>query len=1076
MKKAIRRVISIVCVVILLVSGFIGYYPTEGIQAAESSNLKDFTTAASIDLGDGISKNPSTGAYVIKQGKECTVNLTFDEEATMGGKQFSDVMTYEFPEDFNAKDLGEQEAVIEGKTSNNEPYTLKGTYSVTNNVLTFKFDTSDTENYSKFAAANNADLSLNFKGVFENDVKRINWGGAGVTTDIEIDTSSGLTVAKTNAVAIDGKVTYTVTVTSSGNNDNVVINDLAGNLLSLTNVDKITVKDAAGNDIQADITAYNGSSQFSVKIPSMTDGQKAVITYYEQIDKTNAFYNGASNGNNQNTVTASSDQSVEKSTYNWVDVNKVVPSVDKNAQASATNTSTGKAEISYTIKINENKAEIPLGGKEIVDELTTNSAINSYAGDGVKLVKKDLDGNVVSEEMLTWQSLNVYKEYTKRFSYQVPQTDTVPYIYELTYKTLVDMSSQSTATKVENKATVGRVTGFGSATIGTVEGTTPKFAKSYTWASPEYIDWEVKVTVPVKGLENVSVLDLPDSSQGDILDADDRIDEAVSDKSLGKAVQVSGLVDGDSAAVIDSSDPANVKIKFDKLVGGSEERDVTIKIRTKNNFNNQYTDGHTNKATLTYGPGLTIDAQSTAYIKQRSVEKAFQGVKMVTENGVESPVFMFSVKLSQLSATQLKLTDTFDTENFEYYADGSYTYGTQGVDCGYIYGGTQWWHGDKATTKIEPTATATGFTISVPVYAADGVSNSEYVPFTSGKISEEYILVYGLKLKSGSDLNKLVKNGTISLDNKVNFFNVESTATGTYEYEKVRKGITSEPSGTNHNASWKIEANPSALQLSDTGIIDVTDQMSSNQTLDYDTVKIVNAADGSVIPDATFDMTGNTIKFTIPDQTHAIITYTTKITGIGDVEISNSAEIAGYKKTESGKYTLSATGGGSASVVSITIVKYKTGDVNTRLKDVEFELQYKDSDGNWASLSKHNKFVTDAEGKAVVSGDMQQFGWTLWEGTRFRLVETSTNTGYQLGEPVEFTISKNSRDAAQGILMPDDCLAISNNYVGEQSKIAIMKTDSTGTKALEGAHFQILDSEERLFSLLARTLSGIQQV
>ena len=245
------------------------------IRSSSSTNMADYLTGVTINapkVGDNI--------YQIVPGTRYEVSLHFSEGENL---QFpnSGSMTYQLPSGFeNVLINGGQVDIV--VTDGGHNYTVSGnTYSISNGVVTFTWNTSDS-NFQSLIDATNAQFSMDFSGSFDQNHNQIEFSSDVVANLLfEEPTPGKLEFNKTgNWNPETNTINYTITVNASGGDlTNVVVTDTMDGRALIFNQDVII----AGNSsapIESQITA-NG---FVYKFPSMNANETITITYTASID------------------------------------------------------------------------------------------------------------------------------------------------------------------------------------------------------------------------------------------------------------------------------------------------------------------------------------------------------------------------------------------------------------------------------------------------------------------------------------------------------------------------------------------------------------------------------------------------------------------------------------------------------------------------------------------------------------------------------------------------------------------------------------------------------------------------
>ncbi|MBP3900049.1 MAG: hypothetical protein J6D53_01120, partial [Blautia sp.] len=175
---------------------------------------------------------------------------------------------------------------------------------------------------------------------------------------------------------------------------------------------------------------------------------------------------------------------------------------------------------------------------------------------------------------------------------------------------------------------------------------------------------------------------------------------------------------------------------------------------------------------------------------------------------------------------------------------------------------------------------------------------------------------------------------------------VNGSLTVTWPENLVEKELTA----FNVNlATYKITVNPKEYVLTADGRTYILkDTFSENQSINYGSV----TAASDIGEPVTYDFSGQTGTYTIPDATRVTITYTTRVAGqVGDAEsFSNTAVVGSMEGTEfkagpsvtlKQTQTISPTGtdiSGTGGVYSIDLFAYADGHMERGLGGAEFRL------------------------------------------------------------------------------------------------------------------------------------------
>jgi len=318
-----------------------------GIMLAESGNaavdLTSFLSSITIkNSADGTAIEAVEGVYQVNN--PFYIGFTFSEGNA--SQQFTgNEFTYTLPSDFTAATLptggftGTFDIDIEEDNGNGTTtkYTVSGnTYSITTDangqlVLTITFNTEDT-NYQHLLDSTNVSFyvtleatlsetttstTISFGNSIEKTVEVSGGGGSG-------DTSS-VTIEKYGEIKDDGKVYYTLTVTSTGANTNIVVSDSYSSSI-ISGVNDLSVKEDYWpyDDVSYTINSKTDSG-FNLTIDSMTNGQIVKITYSADIDyskitvgQSETLVNNDVEVTSDEDTTSETDSYENKISYDWI--------------------------------------------------------------------------------------------------------------------------------------------------------------------------------------------------------------------------------------------------------------------------------------------------------------------------------------------------------------------------------------------------------------------------------------------------------------------------------------------------------------------------------------------------------------------------------------------------------------------------------------------------------------------------------------------------------------------------------------------------------------------------------------
>ena len=991
-------------------------------SARASSSLEQFLDYGSIVI-DGVSQDLN-GPITITENSTYDVTLHFSENPE--GDQFGTTLTYSFPDGFVALDKNGSFNMSVSDGSNS--YQLKANYTISGGLLTVSFDPdeNDPDAWDAMMAASDSEFSIHLSGKINADTTELIWSG-NIISDITINPEPhDLSISKQGVFNKEtGKLDYTLTITSTGSNTNVIVTDAhAGTIISFDEESGVTASPSIGS------MTSSSADGFVYTIPSMSDGQTVTLTYSAFVDYENLTGTGTID-ETKNTATVKSDEHPDEEEDSFNFEHGISYSSLTKLSMSVEDGEAGHKTVSWKI-ISNKEMLVPMAGQTITDTIDDGSTdIMTYAGTGISVVVKNRAGETVRTEVIPWDDLT--NKTDSSWTYTIPSTDTEPYQYEITYVTDVDTSGLLSDTNVKNKAedSNGNVSP-GEAKIGVTGESKLDVHKEAIDVDYEHITWKVTLDVPATGLTSAMV---HDSLPSAMLNGEHLVDELM----LSEPITVEGLLDGETytgPTIVENGRGVDFTFYQDaeKTIPGlrasGSARQIILTFSTHNNvewLNQSLTDPqnykkHVNKVRFT-GNGTYAEATDYGIPVLPSIRKE---AKLIQTAADGMPMYAYRVTVVGLTG-DLDITDTFDNSILEYASAGNIEVAGYGLS-GHVYGRDLEGEARDSNGTASIIATSTGIAIHM--------DESNLATHSDGKKYAQYEVIYVLKVKDAMALEALTQQaiasgtGSVTLNNTASAPEIgEDSATVESEYNAVDKELleTVLPSdGSRPYATYRIVINPEARDLeADSERLILEDSFSDTLSIDYASI-IVDPPD-----DITYDISGNTASFNIPDGTKVTITYRAWIVGTGNLTISNEAKLLGYTgDTTNNQVEVAVSGGGSASVHSINVYKYRSGDMGTPLAGATFALYMKTSSGEWIPVTNKDDqpvyFTTDATGYAKVMGSQQNDGWTLIKGREYYLVETQSPYGY-LKDSVQYRFSINDHpDYANYVYMDGDILKIRN--------------------------------------------------
>lgn len=1018
--------------------------------ANESTNLRDFLTNAVFNAPQN-----ESGQYVVTPGTSYKFYLTFAERYGNGQTlQFPNgdvAMTYTLPAGLEVADGHEGTFVIK-VDDGGTVYSIDGnTYRIDGNTLTVRFNRNHA-NFNKLAAASDAQFTLSFEGSIAKNADKLLFSD-GVERDIEVDTSNSVSVSKTaRQSGSSDKMYYEVAVSSQGTSKNVRVHDtIVGDVLTLR-TNKFTISSSvAGHDVSTIAPSINGN-HFEYLIPEMSDGEVITIKYEAAINPALiAGQNGKYVTKSNNSVEVWSDGDP---THDKKDVETTIdytPTI-KKSDGEVTATDGNKKTVTWTVVANE-KCKVSMAGTTITDKISDSSKdFMKFSGDGLHVVVTDADGNEIRTDNVSWN--NLQSKTDSEWKYKIPEGDAgKAYKYTIRYTTEVDMTGKTEDVTVKNTTTTdGGKSNSGTGQIGVGEGRV-NVSKSATNVDIENreISWKVTFNVPAEGLTYAKIVDTHPTAWFDNANHYEKL--------LADSVNVTGLLPDESFLVRPDND-TQTSIKFYKakeqkkanegLLPTAEGRTVTVEFKTKiddawfeASKTTPYLQNHVNNIKLYVNEDSGKPAQATAVVVANSITKTGKYVGSRNVNGVWLPVYRYDIVLSGVDSDDLEVIDEFDTSILSYY-NGSEG-GVSGWDKEHVFGGGIWSQDNRAEGTFTVMPTGNGIKIT---------TNSSCMPHdTPGedgetRYYEKYRLTYYLTVKDATALQTIKERAAASADGKYNIHNSASfngKITGsdvTYQYEGLKKELlTPEDQLKKTDADiwpeFRITLNSGGLALNNGQPLTVTDTV-DNLSVDLDSIT-ATPSEG-----VTWDMTGNTVTYTIPDSTKVVITYKARVImttmpGVGETQhitFRNDAKMLGYSDFITETAERKNEGSGTASVPVISLLKYRAGNMTHKLAGAKFQLQDKDGKPILDKNGNKVEFTSDANGKVTIRGDMDQLGWALVKGEKYWLEELEAPSGYMLsGHKYQFTISADgTTDYNQYLYHSGDIMTV-KNYPGTDVRV-----------------------------------------
>ncbi len=1028
MKKRFNKRLTAWLVVTLLVFNLIGI-SSVSFAASTSTDLADFLTNLTIDAALNASNE-----YIVKPGVEYELSFKFKEGET---KQFDNAaqLIYKIPNGLLVENINDVFSV--NINSNGTQKTIQNnTFQIVDasgggKNLVVQFNDSDP-NYSSLTSAANVQFDIDISAKFADGVSVIVFSDQ-VTKHFEFDDTRNLTITKTGAYdAAAGSVNYTLVVTSTGVNDNVVVTDII-NGTALTYNDDLTVtsdvsdpvqstNNKVGNGFKLDIPLAKDNEVFTIKYSASIDYSKITNTTHKLSDETSDVVNGTINETN-NTAQVKSDQVTVPKTAQFNLKNKIKLTILDKKAIKVDDLTNGKKQIKWQIVVNGSQKK-DMSGLTLEDVLSKSQEHRIFFnGTGVQVSKYD-GTHKISTNNISWNDPSLVTTTSTTSGQKNSWKYTFPdgsgkYKYSFVFTTEVDVTGVEGPMQMSNDAKLyfpGLTSFYKKNALYSVSGSgNMTFSKEVVSYSSDEVKWKMTATnVPSAGFTGKTWIQ--DNLPRLWLDSAMRKDEF----KPGSLV-ITGLLPGESfETTVKNGNENQLIIQFYKDTAKTQpglqatpdnaRRNISIEMITtvdqywlnyaadkgylkhqKHHNNASFRSNFVNAHGQT--EGMAWFASADVYPKIERILKALQNRSEVTIGGKQYPVFNYVLTLENPHVVPLTIDEIFNTNYLRFYSEAANPVIIKGgtADAQNTEGGT--------ANLVD---NATGGKIEIATLPKD--NSDAFFPV--------YKIYYALIVKDEAALAQLnnaalqIADGSVELSNTATWLGKTSGEIKTnYNYDPyVDKQQTTAPTKTNqYMAGFKITVNKFAKDLvPNIDSLAVEDVLSNNLRLDLESV-VISPNSNNVKP--SFDEATNTLSFIgLPDEQTIDISYQARVLGgIGNASYENTVTLAGYSKKIKKTIKIESTGGGSGTIPSITLVKIDENDTTKKLSGAEFQLYYVDANGVEQPLKdKHNQDVvfetgsgSNPQGEVLIAGDQGLLGWALWVGKSYVLKEIKAPAGYK---------------------------------------------------------------------------------
>ncbi len=1078
----------------------------------EFQDLEDFIT--DVEFVGAVTQD---GAYIIEPNKQYTLKLSFAEQGEQLQLDDSGEYVYQLPAGFPATVFASQNMTVTIKDTDGKSYDVQGVYSVDDEGY-LHINLSKDSNYEKFTASTNVKFKLEFGFSFTGEETTTEFPFTDSTTKkVTFESQNGVTVEKSSDYnEATGKVTYTITVTSIGQNTNVLVDDtMTGSALNLNNDFKVYKKTGDGKTEVSDVTVNSKAESqkgFTLNIPSMDDGDVYIIEYTADVDysKVNgSFDNNATLTGNNVTATpgedhkpGSDDDKVEHLSHYRLDKSDgtVGETIDEN----------GYKNISWSIDINKDHIETIKPGMSVTDILKTEGL--EYSGNGLQIIVTPKDGAAKDPINILWQDIisnetswTIQDLKTLLINHGCSEDDVKNAYVQIKYDTKINALDIVGSKDVTNHAEFDGTGDDGKATVpgsGDVE-LVKTVADSLN--PKETIKWHIDFTVT--GTVNDCTLEdtLPSQYFANVNGYTGHVYDF-----LDGGFTVNGLcenewydveeISGDSYTIdqgVASNPPktAGYRFKFYHVNGNIDPKEatteqkifglvaksdgephvITIDYSTKTNdqwLKMENVSTHTNtvkhvKSDKSSSTSVTIADQS---IDKVLVTENWSDngnytwyiqddpfVKEVTRNEITYPLFYFGLCFEGIITDSITITDTFLPNELTYY--GSFA-------PIFLAGDNQLYSANAGSASVVVNSSEAGeltFTINNIPQKSDGT------------YYKRYGLVYCMIPTDEDALKKLLEKDTDGkpngFTNIANLGSASDSVTVTWDYQPLTKDAVRDYTKEANILSFTIDYNKDKFKLLQGSTeLKFKDSMENLRFLP-DTLTVTS--DGEILSSEEgygydYDENGDLIITVFNgDEHHIVIKYDARVIGSsGDVNYSNTVEVEGttYSKEVSKNYYVTSNGAGSGDLLGITLHKYRKGFMKHGLAGAQYRLDKKNAQGVYEPMTRTSGeeyiLTTGTDGTLEINSNTVKTDTTevgLYENTWYRLVEVSAPSGYALDpQPREFYFS------SDGTTGTDMYLAGDHIYVpNAKEDFHIIKKDADDASVLlQGAEFTLYNNDD----------------
>ena len=957
-----------------------------------------------------------------------------------------------------------------------------------------------------------------------------------ISVDIKVDGSAGMNVTKTHG-SYDGDnhtMDYTIKVEATHGvvKDLVIDDQIWENHYTLR--DTIVVTDLEGNildpqPVVSNHPSHNSGADEGFRIsgfPDFSAGNGYLIKYKTKIydnlmtNETVDMWNGLdSNGKDSN------GNNIYVWSEDWTRVE--LEKMEKEGKQSVLYDSNGNPIPVIEWEVEIKKDNHNLQGTVIID--TLGEGLEYYTDQSIRVKHYDEWGNRLPDTYIEWKDVTVNGN---TMSFALPDGYAFDVVYYTTYEDLDDGVGKHYTNSV--KATINgkeETAGGGADVIGFI----PDIHKSASGNDGKYVYFTIEAEIPavIKDWGNFHLTDLAafwgydQNAEGYLYVENVPEDmEITAITESGRTITFTPYVPGgptENTYIYIYPAEGNQYHSFNILFNTSEStfasskwilnEDATLKLTYKIPFDSKtgvnwegelegdktledvLLEGYrfANEVYLNYTELIRATASSTYEYSPQITKKS-----TVNKDGTIDYRVVFNNTVPGSGGNNGYIDGTVDIAHFIDTFDERLEY----VPGSLVVTGYSPWQKSLWLAKYKHEGAVTGNTINVSsndllfydyneeadAYGWNGLSRTNnfrnYYRWVNA--GGQFEFTYKLKVKDeylySTDINKYEFDNTAELSWDEDGSSGPVTDTAEFETGLVDKHVVQE----NSKLKFDIHINEKALDiLKGIDTLTIEDTMTQNLSLYWNSIKLYyedgidnwidfDSKDSKYKYTVTYDQTSNKLTFTLPDELHIRIDYTTLITENGMVSVNNSVAISGKALVSD---LINATfkvedhsGDATASMHEIMLIK-QNGDTDERLPDVSFRLYGPMPDPNavlpegvpeniitdsGTTLGYIGTYTTENDGTTLIKTQY------LTQGGPYALVEVSPPEGYmKLDSPVYFYFYQPDPN---GIIQTVTTLIAVENYT---YGFVIPETGGTGTLPLATIGISLM-ALPVLYSLIRR--------